>query len=61
MRQLSNSVIARILDQHNIRHYTENGRIYGLAFYTTRNGGSGYEVDDLTGSTVEELRFWLGY
>ena len=61
MKTLSNSIIAKILDQHNIGHYTENGRIYGLAFYTTRNDGSGYDADDLTGSTETELRAWLGY
>ena len=61
MRTLSNSIIAKILDQHNIQHYTENGRIYALAVYTTRNGGSDYEADDLTGSTKTELAAWLGY
>lgn len=61
MRTLSNSRIAKILDEHNIRHYTQNCRIYGLAPYTTKDGGGGYEVDDLTGYTVKELRDWLGY
>ena len=60
-RTLSNSQIARILDQHNALHYTENGRIIALAPYTTRNGGSGYEAEDLTGSTLKEVLWWLGY
>lgn len=58
---LSNSQIARILDQHNALHYNENGRIIALTPYTTRNGQSGYEAEDLTGSTLKEVLWWLGY
>lgn len=53
---LSNSQIARILDQHGIAHYVAKGRIMALAVYTHHT-----EAEDLTGSTLKEVLWWLGY
>lgn len=61
MRTLSNSQIARILDMHNTKHYTEHGKIFAISGYTTRAGRSFWTSEDLTGSTKADLLAWLGY
>lgn len=58
---MSNSQIAKILDAHNITHYTEHGRIYAISRYLKRYGKTYYRHEDLTGSTKEELLAWIGY
>ena len=61
MRTLTNKQIARIMDMHSMTWYIENGRIYGLIYYTSRNGRHGEVKTDLTGYTVNQMRDYLNY
>lgn len=56
---MGNRQIERILEAHNIPHYSEGGRIYA----DTMEAGAGKleHVEDLTGYSVQALRDWLGY
>lgn len=61
MRELTNKQIAKIIDLHSGVWYEEDGHIYGVMFWTSRNGRSGEEVTDLTGYTVNQMRDYLNY
>lgn len=56
---MSNEKIARILDQHSIPHYIENGRIYADCMIAGTQVFE--EVEDMTGCSKNELYDWLGY
>ena len=60
---MSNERIARILDAHGMRHYqNEAGRIYGvMPWSNVITGEIGEEHEDLTGRSMEEVLWWLGY
>jgi hypothetical protein len=49
------------MDIHSMTWYIENGHIYGLIYYTSRNGRRGEEKTDLTGYTVNQMRDYLNY
>lgn len=61
MRTLTNKQIAHIMDIHSMTWYIENGHIYGLIYYTSRNGRHGEVKTDLTGYTVNQMRDYLNY
>ena len=60
--KLSNKTIKKIVEEHAFRTEEENGKIYGFIPWTNAYEGThGEEKTDLTGMTLKELKFWLGY
>lgn len=58
---MSNKLIGRILELHNCTWWEENGRIYCIMYFTTRNGRYYDETTDLTGYNKQQLRDYLNY
>ena len=56
---MTNTMIAKLLAQHSVPYYEQDGHIYadtmcsGLAVFE--------DVEDLTGFSRSELLNWLGY
>jgi len=60
---MCNAVIRRIVEDHNLRTTEDRktGKIYGYIPYTTADGFHGEIKEELTGMTLKQLKFWLGY
>lgn len=58
---LSTQAIKKMLKLHSINWIEENGRLYAIAYYTTRNGRVEEEKEDVTNISRLNLLAWLGY
>ena len=59
MEKLDTKTIHRILNQHSVPNYIEGNRVLA----DSMEGGTAVfeKVVDLTGMTLSELKWWLGY
>jgi hypothetical protein len=58
---MTNKLIGHILELHNATWWEENGHIFCIEYFTTRNGRYLEEVTDLTGYNKQQLRDYLNY
>lgn len=58
---MSTQAIKKMLKLHSINWIEENGRLYAIAYYTTRNGRVEEEKEDVTNISRLNLLAWLGY
>ena len=58
---LSEQAIKKMLKLHSINWIEENGRIYAIAYYTSKNGRVTEEKEDVTNISRLNLLAWLGY
>lgn len=59
--KMSVSAIKKMLKLHSINWTEENGRIYAIAYYTSKNGRVTEEKEDVTNISRLNLLAWLGY
>ena len=59
---MTNQAIRATVEAHNLKVEEENGKIYGVIPWSNAYEGTHGEFkEDLTGMTLKELKFWLGY
>ena len=61
MRQLTNKQIAKLIDLHCGTWFIENGHIFAISYYRTKNGRIEEETADLTGYTTNQMKDFLNY
>ena len=56
---MTNEIIRKILENHGVPCYEQNGRIFADSMYAHMELFE--QVEDLTGYTKQQLLNWLGY
>ena len=56
---MSNKAIAKMLKLYSIPFFEDNGHIFGIRYYTTRNGRMYEDHTDLTATSRLNLLDWL--